>query len=175
MRSNLLPWIGCTLLLFCFEKAYPQPSFAEPDSVIQQLYEVLSGAPGDHDWQLFLSLFHEKSVMGAVVTDEQGNVAYRSITPQEYVDRNSEFFRTRAFYVAETNRITEQFGEIAHLFSTYQYRLDADGREQPAALQQSGRGINSIQLVREENRWWIVSIQYTNERPDLPVPQRYTN
>jgi hypothetical protein len=173
MTSKIFLTIGCALSLFCFQKAYGQPSFEDPDSLIDQMYDVLSGPPGDHNWELFQSLFHERSIMGAAVTDEQGHQTYRSFTPEEYIERNGAFFRTRGFYVEEIHRITEQFGDIMHLFSTYQYRLDADGLEQPAGLGQSGRGINSIQLIHDANRWWIISIQYTNERPDLPVPKPY--
>jgi hypothetical protein len=165
--------IGCTFIFLFVQKAYAQPSFEDPDSLIDQMYEVLSGPPGDHDWELFRSLFHEKSIMGAAATEAQGHQTYRSSTPEEYIERNDAFFRKRGFYVEETHRITEQFGDVMHLFSTYQYRLDADGLEQPQGLGQSGRGINSIQLIHDANRWWIISIQYTNERPDLPIPEPY--
>jgi len=174
MTSKIFFIIGSTLILFCFQKAYGQPSFEDPDSVIDQMYDVLSGSPGDHNWELFQSLFHEKAIMGAAVTDEQGNQTYRSLTPEEYMERNDAFFRMRGFYVEEIHRTTAQFGDIMHLFSTYQPRLDAEGSEQPPGLQQqSGRGINSIQLIRDANRWWIISIQYTNERRDLPIPKQY--
>lgn len=173
MTSRLSFAIACTLLLLSFDRAYGQPSFEDPDSLVDQLYDVLSGPPGDHDWELFQSLFHEKAVMGAVVTDAQGHQTYRSITPKEYVERNDAFFRTRGFYVEEIHSIAEQFGDVVHLFSTYRYRLDAADLEQPVGLQPIGRGINSIQLVHDADRWWIVSIQYTNERSGLPLPRRY--
>ena len=34
-----------------------------------------------------------------------------------------------------------------------------------------GRGIDSFQLVRQDNRWWILTIVWQPERPDLPPPQ----
>lgn len=173
MTAKIFLIIGCTVILFCLPKAHGQPAFEDPDAVIEQMYDVLSGPPGDRDWELFQSLFHEDSVMGAAETDAQGHQTYRSVTPEEYKERNDAFFRTQGFYVEEIHRITEQFGDIMHLFSTYKYRLDGGGLEQPAGLEQSGRGINSIQLVRDANRWWIISIQYTNERPDLPLPKPY--
>jgi hypothetical protein len=173
MTAKAFLIFGYMLICLCAREAIGQPSFKDPDSLIDEMYDVLSGPPGDHDWELFRSLFHEKSIMGASVADEQGQQIYRSITPEEYIERNDGFFRTRGFYVGEIHRITEQFGDIMHLFSTYQYRLDADGLEQPAALGQNGRGINSIQLIHDAGRWWIVSIQYTNERPDLPIPRRH--
>jgi hypothetical protein len=152
----------------------------DPDSLVRRLYALLSGAAGQRDWTSFASLFHEKAVMGAIVTDAQGKQAYQQFTPAEYVQRNDQFFRTQAFHVEEIHRVTEQFGEIVHLFSTYRYRVASGGLPQgagprpPRALvQQEGRGINSIQLIRDADRWWILSIQYTNERPDLTVPAKY--
>jgi hypothetical protein len=174
MTSKTLLILVCTFMLFQFERAYGKPSFEDPGYLVDQMYDVLSGAPGDHDWELFQSLFHEKAIMGAAAMDAPGHRTFRSFTPKEYMERNDAFFRARGFYVEEIHRITEQFGDIMHLFSTYQFRLDAEGSAQPEGLQQQrGRGINSIQLVYHANRWWIISIQYSNERPDLPIPKPY--
>ena len=35
------------------------------------------------------------------------------------------------------------------------------------------RGINSIQLVWHEGRWWVTSIVWDFERPDNPIPSVY--
>lgn len=35
------------------------------------------------------------------------------------------------------------------------------------------RGINSIQLFDDGNRWWIVSVYWQAETPDLPLPSAY--
>ncbi|HEY5750076.1 MAG TPA: hypothetical protein VIU12_28620 [Chryseolinea sp.] len=149
---------------------YGQGSFGEPDSLIHCLHKVLSGPAGARNWELYKSLFHEKAILGVVRTDVQGHQSYSSSTPEEYTKRNDEFFRTHEFYVEETHRITERFGDIMSLFSTYQFRVGGGGNVQG---QQSGMGINSFQLIHDAGRWWIISIQYTNERPDLPVPQKY--
>ena len=60
----------------------------------------------------------------------------------------------------------EQFGSIAHVFTTYQSRHEKDGK--PFA-----RGINSFQLVKLGNRWWVASIMWDTERPDVPIPGTY--
>jgi hypothetical protein len=160
--------IGYTLFFFQGEKSYGQSPFQNPDSLVHHLYDVLSGPAGEHDWGMFRSLFHEKAIMGALSKDAQGHETFRCITPAEYIERNGEFFRTRGFQVRETHRTTERFGGVMHLFSTYEFRVDSEGIEQ-----QKGRGINSFQLIHYENRWWIISIQYTNERPDLPIPKSF--
>ena len=147
-----------------------QRSFENADSLILQFYKVLSGPAGERNWELYKSLFHEKAILGAVRKDAQSHQAYSSFTPVEYTTRNGEFFRTNGFYVSQTHSITERFGDIMHLFSTYQFRVAGKDGVQG---QQTGRGINSFQLVYDANRWWIISIQFTNERPDLPIPKAY--
>jgi hypothetical protein len=52
---------------------------------------------------------------------------------------------------AEISRRTKRFGSVAHLFSTYESRHAKD--EKPFA-----RGINSIQLMNDGKRWWIVTV-----------------
>jgi hypothetical protein len=134
------------------------------DSLILQLYNVLSGPRGARNWDLYKSLFHEKAVLGSASVDAQGIHIYRSFTPQEYTTRNDEFFKTHDFSVRETQSSTEQLGDIMHVFSTYDFQMDSA---------KPGRGINSFQLVYAQNRWWIISLQWTNERPDLPIPKIY--
>ena len=35
------------------------------------------------------------------------------------------------------------------------------------------RGINSFQLFNDGERWWVLTIYWTSERPDLLIPDRY--
>jgi hypothetical protein len=70
------------------------------------------------------------------------------------------------FYESEIARRTEVFGNIAHVFSTYESRrAKADA---PFA-----RGINSIQLLKDGDRWWIVTIFWDAEQPNKPIPPEY--
>jgi hypothetical protein len=161
-----------TVLFIVAEQSacYSQKSLENPDSLIHQFYKVLSGPAGERNWELYKSLFHEKAILGAVRKDAQGHETYSSFTPSEYTSRNGEFFRTNGFYVEQTHCITEGFGNIMHLFSTYKFRVTGKDGVQG---QQTGRGINSFQLIYDANRWWIISIQYINERQDLPIPKQY--
>jgi hypothetical protein len=67
----------------------------------------------------------------------------------------------------EVSRKVDQFGGIAHVFSTYEARRKADDAQLLA------RGINSIQLFNDGKRWWIVSVYWQAERPDSPIPAAY--
>ena len=68
--------------------------------------------------------------------------------------------------IQEIARTVEQYGDIAHVFSTYQARRTANG---PVFM----RGINSFQLVRHGGRWWVVSIMWQQETPQRPIPAEY--
>jgi hypothetical protein len=64
------------------------------------------------------------------------------------------------------HRVAEQYGPIAQVFSTYESRRNLD--DKPFA-----RGINSFQLFNDGERWWILSIFWTSERPDLMIPDEF--
>ena len=60
----------------------------------------------------------------------------------------------------------QQYGDIAHVMSTYEKHRWGDTTV-------AGRGINSIQLVRKDNRWWVTSIIWDEETGAGPVPAKY--
>jgi len=35
------------------------------------------------------------------------------------------------------------------------------------------KGINSIQLFNDGQRWWVVTIYWAHESEDNPIPERY--
>jgi hypothetical protein len=77
------------------------------------------------------------------------------------------YFAEQGFYETEVARRTEQFGHIAHAWSTYESRHHPDDPE-PFV-----RGINSIQLFHDGSRWWIVSIYWQQESTEHAIPQEY--
>lgn len=70
------------------------------------------------------------------------------------------------FREREIARREELFGNIAHVFSTYEGVREGD--PEPFV-----RGINSIQLLNDGSRWWIVSVYWQAEGPVNPLPARY--
>jgi hypothetical protein len=75
----------------------------------------------------------------------------------------------RGFHERELFRRTEVFAGIAHVFTTYESRTD-DGGDGEHVLY---RGINSLQLRHDGRRWWILTILWTDEREDCPIPAAY--
>jgi hypothetical protein len=99
--------------------------------------------------------------------ENASELAPRLLDVDAYIARVQPFFATEGFYEMEVARRTEQFGRIAHVWSTYESRHD------PAEPQPFMRGINSIQLFHDGTRWWIVNIYWQHESAQDPVPAKY--
>jgi hypothetical protein len=141
---------------------------ASMDSIIAAVYDVISGPAGKkRDWDRMRSLF----IPGArlIPTGPRPGGAYgsRVLTVDEYIERSSGFFEKEGFYEREAARATEQFGQIAHAFSTY------ESRHAPDDAKPFQRGINSMQLMNDGKRWWIVTIFWQGEDEKSPLPEKY--
>ncbi|MCY4647154.1 MAG: hypothetical protein OXE73_09785 [Gammaproteobacteria bacterium] len=142
---------------------------ASIDAIIAAVYDVISGDAGvARDWDRFRSLFVSGATLSPVGRPGGGSTyARRVITVDEYADGVGESLEANGFHEVEIHRVTEEYGVIAHAFSTYESRRNASDRE-PFA-----RGINSIQLMNDGSRWWVVSIFWLGEGPDHPIPAQY--
>lgn len=147
----------------------PNPEdVASMDSIMASLYDVISGPAGKkRDWDRFRSLFAPGARLIPTGKSKEGDLAPRVIEPQGYIERASPFFEKEGFYEKEVSRKVEQFGAIAHVFSTY------ESRHAPADAKPFARGINSIQLFNDGKRWWIVTIYWDSERDGVTLPEKY--
>jgi hypothetical protein len=138
------------------------------DAIIAALYDVISGPAGKkRDWDRMRSLFVPGARLIPTGPRPSGGVGSRVLTVDEYITRASGFFDKEGFYERESARRTEIFGNIAHLFSTY------ESRHKPDDAQPFQRGINSIQLMNDGQRWWVVTIFWQGEDKEHPLPQKY--
>lgn len=137
------------------------------DQLVNALYGVISGPAGERDWKRFESLFYPGAYMGAIRQTAQGTTLNK-ISPADYVRSNRETFKKYAFTEKELGRTVNEFGNLAQVFSSYVYQIDM---EKPA----SKRGINNIQLIKQDNRWWIISLLWNEEKEGLPIPAKYIN
>jgi len=140
---------------------------ATMDAIVGALYTVISGPAGPRDWNRFRSLFAPGARLIANGIRPSGEVVSRVMTPDDYAARNGPFFEKNGFVEREISRRTERFGMIAHLFSTYESRHTAEDAK-PFA-----RGINSIQLLNDGKRWWIVTVFWQAEDEKNPLPAEY--
>jgi hypothetical protein len=139
------------------------------EAIMFAVYDVISGGIGEErDWDRMRSLFIDEAQLIPSFTraDGSGN-GLRVLTLEQWIEASGPFLTNQGFFEIETHRVIEQFGHMAHVFSTYDSRRNADDPE-PFA-----RGINSFQLFNDGTRWWVVSIYWNSETPDLPIPDKY--
>jgi hypothetical protein len=98
---------------------------------------------------------------------QSGEISSRVLTAEDYINASSKRLEESGFFEKEVARRTESFGNIVHVFSTYESRNKADDAK-PFA-----RGINSIQLMNDGKRWWIVTVFWQGESADNPLPEKY--
>ena len=152
----------------------PAPAAANPadvvslDSIIAAVYDVISGPAGKkRDWDRMRSLFIPGARLIPTGPRQAGGYGSRVLTIDEYIERSSGFFEKEGFFEREAARRTEQFGQIAHAFSTY------ESRHAPDDAKSFQRGINSIQLMNDGKRWWVVTIFWQGENEKTPLPDKY--
>lgn len=137
------------------------------DSIIHALYEVISGDAGvERDWDRMRNLFIPEGRLMPTGVNEQGQALYLTWTVNEYIDRVEPLLLEEGFHERELSREVERFRNIAHVFSTYDSKRTVDGEV-------IARGINSIQLFYDNERWWIVSVFWSAEQPGHPIPMKY--
>jgi hypothetical protein len=141
---------------------------ASMDAIIAALYDVISGPAGKkRDWDRMRSLFVPGARLIPTGPRPGGGVGSRVLTVDEYITRAAAFFDKEGFFEREVARRTETFGSIAHAFSTY------ESRHKPEDPQPFQRGINSIQLMNDGHRWWVLTIFWQGEDKEHPLPQKY--
>lgn len=137
------------------------------DAIITTLYEVISGPAGQkRDWDLMRALFHPDARLMAMSKDQKGNNRLVPMTLERYIERGGRNLEENGFFEEEVSRQTDRFGGIVQVFSTYTSKRTLDG----PVFQ---RGINSIQLIWQDNRYYIVNILWDSERDDQPIPKKY--
>lgn len=138
------------------------------DSTIETLYAVISGEKGEErDWKLFKFLFKPGAKLIPSGKNEEGDYKVRFMTPDDYVKGSGKWLVEHGFFEKEIHRKTDIFGNIAQVFSTYE-AFHSKHDEKPFM-----RGINSIQLLNDGERWWVINIYWTQETRNNQIPKKY--
>ena len=147
------------------QKDYPE-DVKSVNAIIMALYDVISGeANTPRDWDRFRNLFKPESRLIPTRKTDAGEFTLKALMPEEYI----QLFTSRVttgFYERELHQNLESFGTIAHAFSTYETKEKKDG---PV----TNRGINSIQLFKDKDRYYIVTIFWCAESMGFPLPDKY--
>ena len=158
--------IGCAYSPAAAQDAATE-DVASIDAIISASYDVISGSADEQrDWDRERFLFHPDSRHMPTYRAESGEWVADVTDVEGFIERADRYFKEQSFYEYEIARKVERFGNIAHVFSTYEWSHEQGG---PAA----GRGINSFQLLFDGTRWWIMSVFWQQESEEYPIPAEY--
>lgn len=133
-------------------------------AVVDEMYDMISGPAGPRDWARQAKCFHPDARQMRTGLDESGKTWIKIMSLDEYRENTTPFFAANDFYEVEIARRIDVFGNMAHVWSAYEARTALDDAKPER------RGINSIQLYRDETgRWQIISMIWDNEREGLSV------
>lgn len=168
--SALIPLIA---LLAAAPAAAQDPAPAAPaadpadvesiDAIVAALYESISGPAGERDWPRFRTLFAPGALLAPAAPRPDGSSPLRVLSVERYIEAAGAFFRENPFYEVEYARRLERFGNVANAMSAYESRRAPE--EEPFT-----RGINTITLVHDGERWWLLSIAWDEHRAGNEIP-----
>ena len=137
---------------------------AKIGAVVNEMYAMISGPAGPRDWSRQRVIFHPEARQMRTGLDEQGKAWIKIMSLDEYAENTTPFFAANDFYEVEIGRRIDVFGNMAHVWSAYEARNALDDANPER------RGINSIQLYRDDTgRWQITSMIWDNEREGLKI------
>jgi hypothetical protein len=160
--------------------SHPNWPVAKPEDVnsvgaiLDAVYSVISGPKGQpRDWDRMRSLFipDARLIPARVIQPPQGATNSHAdaiiLTIDGYIARSSANMTSNGFFERSVHNEVQQFGNIVQVWSTYESRHSTEDAT-PFA-----RGINSFQILKDGDRYWVVNIFWDSERPDNPIPAQY--
>jgi hypothetical protein len=139
-----------------------------PESIVNAVYGVISGGKGQsRDWDRMRSLFIPDARLIPASAGKDGHTDAIILTIDGYIARSNGRMISTGFFEHSIHNETEEFGNIVQVWSTYESRHNADD---PAPF---ARGINSFQLLKDGDRYWVVNIFWDAESPTKPIPATY--
>lgn len=127
------------------------------EKLLEKLYAVISFEESEEpNWQGLQEIFSRHARITRVTPEGTDH-----LDPQSFLAMTRDLLDVGAytsFYELEVARTVQSFGDIAQIWSTYETRRNRTAREP------LGRGINSIQLIREEGAWRVLGLLW-DEQP----------
>lgn len=135
-----------------------QPDQHQLDALMRAFYEVISfeeeSAP---DWDTMASLFSKHARITRVTPEATDHMELSDF--KNMVEELLEVGAVTSFFEREIARRTDRFGNVIHVASAYETRVS------PTAVDFIERGVNSLQLIREDGSWKIVSLCWDSDAP----------
>jgi len=142
------------------------PSTATLDDLVKAIDSAVTGA-ADKDRTCFRALFLPEARLVPLAKNADGGFSPHILT----VDGWIEAVRKRgnaSLFEHQLKVSTEVYGHLAHLWSTYETRVEVDEK-----VLSDVKGINSIQAANDGKSWKIQEIVWEAETPEEQIPSQY--
>jgi hypothetical protein len=134
------------------------------DAIVAALYASISGPKGaPRDFDRMRTLFAPNARLIPTGLGSDGTARMRTWNVEEYIAAAGPGLIANGFFEREIGRTTSSYGNVWHIMSAYDSR---NTLESPPFA----RGVNSIQLFKGPDRWYVVTIFWDSERPGNPIP-----
>jgi hypothetical protein len=146
------------------ETVAPRPEdVGSVEGVLKAFYEVTNIAPGaPRQWARDRTLYVPWIRFVALGPGATGRPKVTVWTHDEFVAASDPLFE-KGFVEREIHRVTRRYGNMVHVDSTYEF---LEGTGSPV----KGRGVNSLDLYFDGQRWWVASVVWQSEDAAHPIP-----
>lgn len=161
--------IATFLLSIAFEAhaqtPVPDSRLQSPEAVVRELYRLVCVAPGDStDWEQVRNLYIPEAVIVLRVSKD----AMSTFSVQGWIDDFVAWDKKanvmeRGFEEVIVRMQPMVFRDISHIFVLYDARITSSTKPPT-------RGVDSIDLIQKNGRWWIASIVNDLPTPEHPIP-----
>jgi hypothetical protein len=142
------------------------PTTATLDELVKAIDSAVTG-PAGQDRTCFRALFLPEARLVPLGKNADGGFSPHMLTVDGWIAAVAK--RGNATLMEHQIKVsTEVYGHLAHLWSTYETRVEADGK-----ILSDAKGINSIQAVNDGKSWKIQEIVWEAETPEEPIPAKY--
>ena len=137
-----------------------------PEAVVTAVYAAISGPAGERDWTRFRALFLPNARFTRTRPQPDGSRSVDSMSVDDFINAAGDYFKKEGFYESAVVNRVFRYGQMVDALSSYESRHTPG--DKPFA-----RGINSMQMISDGKRWWMVSIAWDDERADNPMPKEF--
>lgn len=132
------------------------------DALVKSLYAFISGPAGTRDAAKIRALFHPDARFSISGHRADGTPAVRAYAVEEFLGRALPNWE-KGFVEQEVKREVQQWGNMASVWTRYEAR-HGDG------LKETLRGINTLTLHFDGQRWWVMALHFQNEDASTQLP-----
>ncbi len=136
---------------------------ASIDGIVNEMLHLITVQEGETpDTAAIRNLFLPAARL--TVLNQKDSAFAESISLDQFISLLGDAYYERGFMEKEIHKVVDEYNGIAQVFQSYHVKDSKNHEEQ---------GINSYQLVYQNNRWWIVSILWTGDSNGVGLPKKY--